>query len=53
MIFIYTNGKCVDLHEKNDDIFKRLWNKPAIQIIKSSLPNNIAEGAQGSNLLLG
>ena len=37
MVSIHRNGKGVDLHEKIDKIFKRLWNNPAIQIIHLSL----------------
>jgi len=40
MVFIHKNGKGVDLHEKIDEILKRLWNKPAIQIIQLSLSNS-------------
>jgi hypothetical protein len=40
MVLIHTNGKFDDLHEKNDEIFKRLWNKPALQLIQLPLSNS-------------
>jgi hypothetical protein len=56
MVFIHTNRKCVDLHEKNDEIFKKFeknYHTNNSTIPFKQLTINIAEDAQGSNPPLG